>query len=1152
MSKTKLILLVTTVVAATLFVALLPTILSSPSALKLLLPQINRHTPGTISISSWQTRWNASIQVEGIKYSDPDKGVTLTLDKIAFEKGLLQLILAPRQIGEIVLHKPVVVLSHQSGSAAGNGTAVPKGAVEPSGEVSKSQGKKPIWEGVTGRIKVNYGKVLFQQGEGGESEAARDIVLEAELEGNRVNHSLHLLSGKQGRVDAEGFVNLPVYMHNILETLVSETQVSIAALDVGSLSALASLFGDFPEGSGIMYGSYTLRTSGVRDIHLTGKTSLRNLQCSGRWLGTDRPVYQKVHLEVDGGRDVRRGWYLSLLSLEADGISFTADGQQGVGDDRLRVNSTLDLAEFYQRFPELLNSRGVDRLESGKLRISADLTRNKDTFKVDTKAFAEDLKGMHKGKAFRWETPVELSVLAEKEADEVFIERFEIKAPFLQALGKGEVDNFYLQAEGDLEQVLAEVGKVIPLDWNGKGTLNLEVKTTPAENGRYQVDGNLIIDDFSLFKDGKQFLPAHELKLKGQALAGLAWLQGEGKLDAQLQCNSLPGELFIRAGNISRKADKISGHFSLSSELQLGQLTSLGEAFGILDGSQQFNGVLGLNVSGKLIDRLLLLSGLNGSIDNLETVINGVNYQEPRVVVFIRGEEVTSAPRKADSLQIRDLIVVRSWDDLTLEGNSETFVDFQQRKVFIDNLELESRTLKLALTQLTVSDWLKPMEKFSLRSIVNLDLAVANTVMEKMGLLPKEIDLAGQLGVTLQGQSLNEDSQRISLELQTDGLDIYKDNKFIVQDEQANLKGRLEGDIIGGNVQVPVVSLQSALLDLLASGVYKRVGSPSISLEGSMSPKLAQLGELLTRMSGHQVVMSGDRQHLFSLNIALNGKDGPLFAKLDFSAGLSADSVRYIGIDAQQLEFPIVSEKGLVEAALQGKVNGGRLSISPLADFTAEEPFIMVDEQSQVLDKVKLEKPLVDGVLGRIHPLFGLLAKPTGDVDMFLDNFSWPMAPDGAQRAVFKTRIDVSRVSLDSAGPLRQILGLVGIGDENLDLNNTEITCEAKVGRISCTPVRILVAGSEMTIKGSLGMDKTLDYLLDIPVTEQLVGKEGYRVLAGSSIKVPIHGTIGEPLFNQDTIEVAVRDLLQQAAVKTLEKQVDKVLPDVFNKIFGQ
>jgi hypothetical protein len=194
-------------------------------------------------------------------------------------------------------------------------------------------------------------------------------------------------------------------------------------------------------------------------------------------------------------------------------------------------------------------------------------------------------------------------------------------------------------------------------------------------------------------------------------------------------------------------------------------------------------------------------------------------------------------------------------------------------------------------------------------------------------------------------------------------------------------------------------------------------------------------------------------------------------------------------------------------------------------------------------------------VLKRINPVFGLLARPAGTISARMDRFSWPLAANGAAQADFSTVFNVSKIKLTSNGVLREILDIAGLGDEPLTLEQNEITCNAAKGRISCTPLKILVAESEMTMGGSVGFDGSLDYLLEVPVTSKLVGKEGYRVLKGTTLKVPIHGNSGQAIFDPDALSQAISDLLAQAAGKAtgkvIEEQVDKILPGLLDGLMG-
>ncbi|MDH3328812.1 MAG: hypothetical protein OEM01_06220, partial [Desulfobulbaceae bacterium] len=171
--------------------------------------------------------------------------------------------------------------------------------------------------------------------------------------------------------------------------------------------------------------------------------------------------------------------------------------------------------------------------------------------------------------------------------------------------------------------------------------------------------------------------------------------------------------------------------------------------------------------------------------------------------------------------------------------------------------------------------------------------------------------------------------------------------------------------------------------------------------------------------------------------------------------------------------------------------------------------------------------------------------------DVRLDSFAWPIKPQGAYEADFTTVFDVSRVNLDSSGLLRSILTSFALEEDKLSLHDSEIQCSGHEGRITCLPVRILAADSEMVLSGSVGMDKTLDYMLEVPITRKLVSQEVYQFLEGTMVRVPITGTIDKPLFDKNTMTAAIRSLVNNAAVKVVERQANKLLPELIEDVLG-
>ena len=183
------------------------------------------------------------------------------------------------------------------------------------------------------------------------------------------------------------------------------------------------------------------------------------------------------------------------------------------------------------------------------------------------------------------------------------------------------------------------------------------------------------------------------------------------------------------------------------------------------------------------------------------------------------------------------------------------------------------------------------------------------------------------------------------------------------------------------------------------------------------------------------------------------------------------------------------------------------------------------------------------------------MARPVGTISAEMNHFSRPLADKGGLDTEFSAVFHVGEIELAANGIMEEILTMTGLADEPLTLKQSEITCNGAQGRISCTPLKILAADSEMTLGGSVGFDGSLDYLLEIPVTSRLVGKEAYGLLKGTTVKVPIRGSSEQAIFDSGALSETLADLLSQAAGKAagrgIEEQVDKILPGVLDGLMG-
>ena len=72
---------------------------------------------------------------------------------------------------------------------------------------------------------------------------------------------------------------------------------------------------------------------------------------------------------------------------------------------------------------------------------------------------------------------------------------------------------------------------------------------------------------------------------------------------------------------------------------------------------------------------------------------------------------------------------------------------------------------------------------------------------------------------------------------------------------------------------------------------------------------------------------------------------------------------------------------------------------------------------------------------------------------------------------------------------------MIGIRGNEMDFGDRNIDFVARNGRIETSPIRLEVDGYPVELRGSVGFDKSLDYIARLPITPKLVGDKAYPYL---------------------------------------------------------
>lgn len=1114
--------------AAALFF-LLPRALGLSPVAGYLLGRINSALPGEVRVRSCSLGWFRGLECTDVLYEYPDQGIRLKAPGLATDKGLLALLLAPNYLGEITLRQPVIsVVADPEASQVAD--AAPGAAESKPVPADMARGAQPWWERCSLRLRVDQGTIFLDRGQEERRELAHALNLHGSLAGGTVNYVLDFESGKeQGRFHAEGFVNLPAARMTMLDALISRADLTISGVELAPFLDLAASRWNAPRGAGRLDASVQLVTAGLDEVKMNGEATLAELKLAGGILGKDEPSLAGMKMRFSGSCGKKEGWRFTSLKIDADPLRLQAKGQLDSNTVAFDAEGEINLPAVAAQLPHLLHLQEQTRIGHGLVNFSLRAAGSPDDLQTKVDCRVARLEAVHNDQAFVWDAPLVLTAEADYRQGGLAVRDLQLKTPFLQASGSGAADDFTLKATADLEQMSSELVKLFALGYSGKGKLALAGASRREEDGSFRLDAHIDVSGLTLFKGRELLQPAHDFSLTGEA-RGPATLYRDGRFMAlRAEAVAWPGKLALRLGEAEAQAHPEPGAFVAKGELDLERTAALLRGLNVAALPEGLAGALTVAGEGQWQAPRLTLSRLDGQVEKLRLYNGASRFQTPKLTFALEnGGLVQDA-----AIAVRDLVVAADWQALASEPDrARLTADWQRHSLDLRRLVFRQEGLT-AEASLRLEDWQKPWQASRAELITEGQAGALAPLLAAANLLPLDLVAKGTVRSRLTLDATGEGTQRLDLDLHQDGAEWSQAGTRVLTSNQLQLKASLDGDLWGdGSVSIPTFALQTTLVRAEGKGEI-RGGTPRVlELSGVMTPDLGLLAERMTAAVGQQVGLRGRTPSDFRMSLPLKS---PLDLKqATLSATLHLDTVQFRGILLRGLDVPVEMGKGRIGTVLESELYGGRLMLKPQWHFAAPVPELRLPDNTRALKGVDVQSPLGSGVLARLHPLFGALARAEGSVDLDLGRFAWNFPKGKARQPVFAAVITIDETRFHPAATLIEPLTLFGLDQKALRLEPGAITCESRDGRVICEPVRLRCGDARMTLQGATGMDGSLDYRLRLPVTEHLVGKERFALLAGQTIEIPITGTLTAPRFTPEAVKRSLNYQLKRAAGKTM------------------
>ncbi|CAK8718980.1 MAG: hypothetical protein CDV28_13416 [Candidatus Electronema aureum] len=1161
MKKKKLLLAAGAGAGTLLAVTLLaPTLLSSSWVRNFALNKLNKSIPGTLAAGSCSIGWQQGLKCTQVTYSDAEQGLHLDLAALKNNKGLWALLTAREELGEISLEEPVLLLTvtptsskeqpisqENAGKTAAPASSTPTTVAQENAD--------SFLNTMHGRLIINKAVVKIAQ-TGQQLEVfLRNGSLKADTAAGQLNFELTGENGQEGQVSLNGSAKIAEVVQGSLAG--GDIQLKFAELQTKPFLALKPGKDGLPQGTGKLSANIKIEGAANGSLTLRGPVAFNEVDLSGGVLGEDNPRFSQLSLDLDLKKE-GSNWQFPALKMVSDfgslslQCAYSGESFQGSGEGK------IDLSLLLAQFPHLFKIREDLRLDRGELNLSAELAKEKGKLRINADVAANSLSGRQNGESFAWEHPLRLHLAGSLENQEPEIENITLAAPFLNIEGRGNLKQFSLDGMADLDQTMREVNRIFRSDWDAGGKLQLQLQLTKNEGDRYLIETKAEIAESRLARQGKEILPPSKTSFSGRLNMPRQFPESskeaaEMSFDLAFWAGSLSGTV----DGLHRKNGKISAGYQLKADLMLGRVVELLHKFDALDPETSLAGSLDLHASGYTEDSRVVLRELDSKIKDFILYQKGKVFRDPQLRLATLAPEAAPAAEKT----VRPLVEAKSRTSFFADGGGFSLIDPLSRRLVLRDLEFSSGFAEIRLQQLALDDWQhKPMPALrSLQITGKSELEKLTILLQQLGKITpdKKLGGTGSFAIELTGQDSIAGSagkgggNTGTVEIDLDRFMYGKEGSVIAAKEKVEFRSRLHGDLAAGDIYFTTFDLLSEPLSLQSSGKLELAGkNPYLALEGAATPDLADLIAVLNGMYPLGITAEGRKKEKFSLYYPITGKKQQI--DLKFTGRVHADTFVKSGISISDLLADTSMKEGIMNAALKGGLNGGKVQFSPKIDYTRTPPLLTLAAPEQILDKVGLVESLADGLLKSFHPLLGAVARPAGTISVRAERLSLPIGGKGLEQADFSLRFDLASVVLEPVNVLAGILDMAGLTGTPLQLKEKTLTCEGKKGRISCSPIKMTVADSEMIMSGSAGFDGSLDYMLEIPVTKNLVGKKGYEFLKGATLKVPIKGTKDKPVYNPEALRTAASDLLRQAAghaaEQAVKEQVKKVLPKELEK----
>jgi hypothetical protein len=405
------------------------------------------------------------------------------------------------------------------------------------------------------------------------------------------------------------------------------------------------------------------------------------------------------------------------------------------------------------------------------------------------------------------------------------------------------------------------------------------------------------------------------------------------------------------------------------------------------------------------------------------------------------------------------------------------------------------------------------------------------------------VTFAAQATASAAGSRVDVDAAVADLVVATPGAKPF-------EEKRAELKAVAALSADGQTLTLDSMSIKSALANLACSGKISALQKEKqCDVSGTITVDFAAVTALLQARGLKQVQLTGCQARPFELHGALGSGPQALLSFGRASGAVALDGVTAMGLKAGPADFAFALSKGVAGLQYEPAFDGGWLRLTPSVQVAVTPMVLDLPRETKVLDNVVLTQELVDELLARVNPLLRHCTALGGRMDLVVRTCRVPLGVEARQSATMVAQINLRDVKLMPDGALAELMNLVGMQQRAISIRQYTIQAEVRDGRVRPQPITIPINDLPVVFSGSVGLDGTISYAADVPLVENLVGREGWKYLKGEHVRVPVTGTLKDVRLDGEATRTEIKRLVRKALEKAAVEKLGGLFDQLRNEV---